>query len=259
MKKPTIIAAEIMLLSIGLCLSVISIIYIKQVGIEIIFLLCISYAIIVYKSLFIFYKQKPFRIKNKTDLSRIKTIQDLKKFELVTTSTIHKKTYIQPLNVIIKTNKKIETVMENDGWKECETYSKHDIKLVTLIKNALHKIPPITDAYFLRNPQYIGLQKDETYTSRNHIRIWKLGKKEKTMYIGAISLDDKLSIRKHNDLFVPSHSIDPDVDPVRDRFIASLKRLYPKAKTRKIQIGTKRNKGEARWYYTDGKVHEIEI
>jgi len=259
MNKKIILFAEVILIIIVIFLFISSIKYFDEIGVEAIIILMTVYLLVVYKSLFIFYKQKPFRIRDKGDLSIIKTINDLKKHEMLTTSTINKKTYIQPMNIIIKTNKNIETIMKKDGWVECETYSKHYIKLVTLIKNALKKIPPITDAYFLRNPQYIGLQKDETYTSRNHIRIWKLGKKEKYLYIGAISLDDKLSIRKHNNLFVPSHSIDPDADVTREKFMQTLKKIYPKAKITKFKIGTPKKKGEARWYYTDGAISQIEI
>jgi hypothetical protein len=258
MKNKTILIIDLLLVSIIILFLTYLIIFFERKTIEISITLILLYLLILYNSIFLFYKNKTHKIKNKEDLSKIKTINELKEFELITSSTINKKTYIQPMNIIIKTNKKIKEIMKKDGWIECKFYSKHDIRLITFIKSILKKNPPITDAYFLKNPQDDRFQKDETYSSRDHIRIWKLGKTNKNqLYIAAISLDSSISIRRHNNLFVPSHSINPNVDEIRDKFTKDLKKLYPKSTIKKLKISKKKNK--AKWYFTDGIINLIEI
>ena len=216
------------------------------------------YGLIIYSHFFLYYPHKYH--KNKTNLEKINSINQLKKFNLVTSSTRNKITYPQPINIIIITNKKIERIMKRNQWTECPTFSKQKIKLATLLHSLIKHCPPITDAYFLKNTQDYAYQNNASFQKRDHIRIWKLGKTdEKTIYIGSISKDTYLSIKTHNGWYTPSHAIDKNTDQIRDKFTTELKSHFPTAKIIKDSLGIKIPKEEKKVYHTDGQINIINI
>jgi len=224
--------------------------------IEISIMIGLIYFLIFYAQFFLFYKYRQRRVKIKENLKEVSSLEDLKAIPLIISSSLNKITYAQPINVILITEKNIDKMMQDNGWRPCLTYSKHSIRLVTLLKNIIFNTPPMTDAYFMKNHQHYAFQKNAKLRKRDHIRIWRMGitKNGKTMYAAAISKDTNFSIKLHNNFYSPSHSIDPNVDEIRDEFAKEIIATQKNVKVRKIKLGEKVKRRKMKHYFTNGKV-----
>jgi len=258
MRKSIIILTELIFLTIIISFFAFFLSYFDKKTIDYSIIILLLYTLILYSHFFLFYPHKYY--KNKTNLKKIESISQLKKLDLIISSTKHKTTYPQPINIIIITNKKIKRIMERNSWTECLTFSKNNIRGAVFLTKLIAKCPPMTDAYFQKNAQDHAFQSNAKFHARDHIRFWELGKIDgKTIYLGSISKDTYFSIRKHNGWYTPSHAIDKNMDKIRNTFTEELRSHFPAAKITKEKIGEEITKEQKNYYHTDGQIIIINI
>ncbi len=258
MKQKSLIFTEFFILTALISFILYLIYYFEKKTIEYSLLVILTYILIIYIHFFIFYPNK--QNKSEINLNNITSINRLRRYKLITSSSKNKRTYTQPINIIIITNKPIQRIMDRNNWQECLTFSKNNIRIPTLLKCILTKCPPMTDAYFQSKPQNYAYQSNAKIQNRDHIRFWELGKiNHKKIFISSISKDTNFSIKPHNGIYTPSHSINKNTDEIRNDFTEQLKSHFPNAKITQEPIGIKISKKRKKHYYTDGNINIINL
>tara|TARA_Y100001960_G_scaffold295687_1_gene340558 strand:+ start:878 stop:2173 length:1296 start_codon:yes stop_codon:yes gene_type:complete len=116
-------------------------------------------------------------------------------------------------------------LMNDMGWVENKTFSRHDLELVDYLNLIKQNTPPVSDLFWNDRPQEMAFQLPGSLLKRSHIRWWKAGRDpntQQTFWVAALSYDNGLQLTPYSGIVTVLHSIDPDVDEERDRFANQL-------------------------------------
>lgn len=168
------------------------------------------------------------------------------------------KTNSNPINLVLITNKNLDSLMNEIWWKKNLSFSSSQIDILKFWELFFKKEPPISDYYhnwFNQNFQYQDFSKSSR--KRNHIRFWKIWKTKdrKNIYLSSISKDKNYSIMINNWLPIIWHSIYKNIDYTRDYFIEILKKNFEKININYIKFPEIKEKN----YFSDWKIFILEI
>ncbi|USD67974.1 LssY C-terminal domain-containing protein [Vibrio sp. SCSIO 43136] len=145
------------------------------------------------------------------------------------------------------------TLMLELGWIENKTFSRHDLDLLDYLSLIKAGTPPVSDLIWSGRPQDLAFQEKGTLLKRNHLRWWYAGLYQNTpVWVGAVSFDDGLAIKKHTGIVTVLHAIDPNVDRMRDKLKSQL--FSVNVEHELIPLAQSMAVNESRDYYTDGRV-----
>ncbi len=148
-------------------------------------------------------------------------------------------------------------LMHKLGWIENKTFSRHEIEwddYIALLKN---KTPPVSDLFWNDRPQDMAFQLPGDLMKRSHIRWWSGGidpQSQQTIWLGAVSYDDGLTLTPYSGILTVLHSVDPNVDSERDKLARQIKKVLPTKTTQLVELKAPVILDEQHDYYTDGKV-----
>ncbi|HHD92644.1 MAG TPA: hypothetical protein ENL06_03450 [Candidatus Portnoybacteria bacterium] len=168
---------------------------------------------------------------------------------------------IQPINIVLITNKDIPTILKND-WIKDNIFKKENHSFKNFLIDLKNKTLPVSNLYANNISQDVAYQyKKKSLTKREHIRFWSFTNKNnpaQKIYLGSISNDDGFTFKFYNHFFSPIHEVNKNIDKSRDFFYQYLlKQKNIKVDCRYIQTKcqVKKTKGaEDQQYYTDGKI-----
>jgi len=168
---------------------------------------------------------------------------------------------IQPINIILVTNKNISKILD-DNWIKNDIFKKEKLPIKRFFKSIKYGILPVSNLYVNNISQDVAYQyKDSSIVKREHIRFWDFTDKEnssQTIYFGSISNDNGFMLEFYNYFLAPIHQIDPKVDKSRDFFynyLLSKDRLKINCKYIQTDCGIKKLRHtDEQQYYTDGKI-----
>lgn len=219
----------------------------------------IIYIILFFFTVFIyFFHLYPKYIDKYNSNEIIENIEQyiLEKWRLIHSDNIIK-TYSNPINLVIITDKNIENVFSKINWIENKSFSSGEISFKKYLNLIKKKQPPISDFYynnFVQNYQFQNKTWGNIY--RQHIRLWEIWQTKdfKKIYIASVSKDDWLTIMINNGLFIPAHDIDYEIDKSRDNFIDNLRDNFS------VRLSEyKMNYLEKNEYKTDWIIKQIEF
>lgn len=131
------------------------------------------------------------------------------------------KTYEQPINIILVSDKNISLIFDEINWSKSRTFSRDNITLIEFLDSFTNKDKlPISDFFYKNKIQDLAFQeKSNSLINRHHLRLYLIGKIEnKSIYFGSISEDDDLRFTIMQFLPVLVHDINYNIDESREYF-----------------------------------------
>jgi hypothetical protein len=199
---------------------------------------CILYCIFLY---LIFFKISNWYNSSEEDNFNYKlnNIENIKNYtSLDTYFSDNKAKTIQPVNIIIVTNKDISKLLNNLWRIKNETFVDNNIRLRDFYSLYMKKELPVSNLYVNWKAQNMAFQmKSDSNFNRIHLRVWdfwKIG--EKSIYLISISKDTSLNLTMYNNFLTPIHKIDSNVDFQREFFIKQIITKYPYIKYKKENL-----------------------
>jgi len=148
-------------------------------------------------------------------------------------------------------------LMDELGWIENRTFSRYDIEIGDYLALIRNSTPPVSDLYWQGEPQHLAFQLPGTLKKRSHIRWWYSGLEPVSglpKWVGAISYDNGFKITAYAGIITILHSIDPNVDAMRDALSLQIKSLNGKWAPTLLALTSPNTLSSQRDYYTDGRV-----
>ncbi len=170
---------------------------------------------------------------------KLNNIENIKNYtNLDTYFSDNKAKTIQPVNIIIVTNKDISKLLNNLGRIKNETFVDNNIRLRDFYSLYKKKELPVSNLYLDWKAQNMAFQmKSDSNFTRIHLRVWNFWKlKEKNIYLISISKDSSLNLTMYNNFLTPIHKIDSNVDKQREFFIEQITTKYPYIKYKKENL-----------------------
>ncbi|MDN3680790.1 LssY C-terminal domain-containing protein [Vibrio tapetis subsp. quintayensis] len=162
----------------------------------------------------------------------------------------------QAVNVVYIGNNP-NALMQQLGWIENRTFSRHDIEMLDYLALLRKNTPPVSDLYWQGQPQNMAYQLPGTLDKRSHIRWWYSGVDPATKqpkWVGAISYDDGFKLTAYAGIVTILHRIDPNVDEMRDALANQIKSLDSEWQPSMLALTEPSTLSSERDYYTDGRV-----
>ena len=172
----------------------------------------------------------------------------------------NKSKVIQPINIIVYSNKSIAYILDK-SWIKNKIFGRDEISFKEFLKLFFAKNPPVSNLYFKNQQQDLAFQeKSDSYISREHIRFWNFGSMKSgydNAYVASISKDIGVTFRLYNKFITPVHEIDQNIDSSRDLFKNFLEQnnkfdcnyIYTNCPIKRfIEDADEQN------YFTDGKI-----
>ncbi|NOI24211.1 LssY C-terminal domain-containing protein [Vibrio mediterranei] len=150
-----------------------------------------------------------------------------------------------------------KNLMQQLGWIENKTFSRSELEFSDYVNLLKTKTPPVSDLMWNGQPQDLAFQLPGTLTKRSHIRWWNAGidkQTGETVWVGALSYDNGLTITPYGGIITILHSVAPDVDSERDKLKQDVFRLNAQWNAENLKLATVTAKNDSHDYYTDGKV-----
>jgi hypothetical protein len=192
-----------------------------------------------------------------------------------------------PLNIgVIGSRRQLILAMERAGWYTADTHSLLPLirQILSTLLNHSYKTAPVSSLYLFGRVQDIAfeLPVKGKVGGRHHVRFWSTtynpriplstasihwqGAKQsrslgdRTLWVGAASLDAGLMLIRHN--FQISHMIDPDTDSEREFIVHQLRSAELIQTTRTITLGKAYRLVNRVWrgyLQTDGKMTIVQL
>lgn len=143
------------------------------------------------------------------------------------------------------------------GWIENKTFSRSDIELSDYVQLLQQSTPPVSDLLWNGQPQHLAFQLPGTLTHRSHIRWWQAGidsQTQQTVWIGALSYDDGLTLTPYGGIVTLLHSVSPNVDVEREQLKNDVFRLNDRWNAENVQLASATTSNRQHDYFTDGLV-----
>lgn len=150
-----------------------------------------------------------------------------------------------------------KALMEQLGWIENKTFSRHDLEITDYLQLLKDNTPPVSDLFWNNIPQELAFQLPGSLLKRSHIRWWQAGidaESNRKMWVGALSYDDGLSLTPYSGIVTVLHSVNPNVDQERDKLAQQVKAAAPNKQVALIAYGSPVILDEKHDYFTDGRV-----
>ncbi|GAM59292.1 mll0121 protein [Vibrio ishigakensis] len=150
-----------------------------------------------------------------------------------------------------------QALMQDLGWQENQTFSRHDLELSDYIALIRGKIPPVSDLFWQGEPQLMAFQQPGSLLKRSHIRWWSAGidrATQKRVWLGALSYDDGLKIAHYSGIITLLHQVDSDVDMERDKLASQVSVQSDKYSTQIMALLPPNQENKKSDYFTDGGV-----
>lgn len=171
--------------------------------------------------------------------------------------------HMEPISFIyLSDEKSIENIFEQHGWYKADAPSIGNILrgISISFKDEQYLSAPVTPSYINGKPHDIAFQQasdKNTLRQRHHLRLWKtqyILPDGRNIWIGTASFDNGIKLTPY---FLPTHSIDPNIDAERDFIVQSLGLNNPLYKQLvSPQIG---KNGAGDEFFTDGKAVIIDL
>lgn len=151
------------------------------------------------------------------------------------------KNYEQPINIFLVTSTPPKNIFHKIRWEKGLLFSHDNISLPAFIKRIFQKKLPISDFFLNQKLQDYAFQNNEnSLTSRNHIRLWKIAtlNNGKEVYAGSISRDNgwKISMAQLAPTIV--HDIEIEIDKTREKFKQEILKAYPNIEFKYLPISS---------------------
>ncbi len=149
------------------------------------------------------------------------------------------------------------SLMQQLGWIENKTFSRSELEFFDYVNLLKTNTPPVSDLMWNGQPQDLAFQLPGTLTKRSHIRWWNAGIDQQTLatvWVGALSYDNGLTLTPYGGIITILHSVAPDVDSERDKLRQDVFRLNTQWNAENIKLAKATAKNENHDYFTDGKV-----
>jgi membrane protein DedA with SNARE-associated domain len=149
------------------------------------------------------------------------------------------------------------SLMQELGWIENKTFSRSELNFSDYVKLLKTNTPPVSDLTWNGQPQELAFQLPGTLTKRTHIRWWNAGidkQTRETVWIGALSYDNGLTLTPYYGIITILHSVAPDVDTERDKLKTDVFRLSTHWNAESLKLADATAKNAKHDYYTDGNI-----
>ncbi|WP_233353328.1 LssY C-terminal domain-containing protein [Photobacterium chitinilyticum] len=160
----------------------------------------------------------------------------------------------QPINIVV-VGSTPQKLMDELGWIENKTFSRDDVTFSRYLSLLSKELPPISDLYWDRQPQWYAYQLAGDLINRKHIRWWYAGKEaqsKKEIWVGSVSYDNALKLAHYKGIITILHAIDPDIDMERDKVAESASEAGWAVQYK--QLGKPVAYSKSRHYFSDGRV-----
>lgn len=160
----------------------------------------------------------------------------------------------QPINTIVIGHSPQE-LMDDLGWIENKTFSRDEVTFRGYLGLLAKELPPISDLYWNRQPQWFAYQVAGDLVNRKHIRWWYAGKEAQSgqnIWVGSVSYDNDLKLAHYKGIITILHAIDPDIDIERD--ILAVNAEKSGWAVRYQSLGSPVAYSKSRHYFSDGQV-----
>jgi len=160
----------------------------------------------------------------------------------------------QPINIIVMDSTP-QQLMNELGWIENKTFSRDDVTFSRYLSLLSKELPPISDLYWDRQPQWYAYQLAGDLVNRKHIRWWYAGKdaqSEKEIWVGSVSYDNALKLAHYKGIITILHAIDRDIDVERDKLAKNAAESGWTVQYQ--QLGKPVAYSKSRHYFSDGQI-----
>lgn len=219
------------------------------------------YVIALYLIFFQFWSNKTPTTNNfDYNLTNIEEINNYTNFKTYYDNNIYD--IIQPVNIVLITDKDIRLVLDKLWWIENKTFVWNNINFKEFYSLYKSKELPVSNLYLDWKVQNTAFQmKSNSNFKRTHLRVWNFWTlNNEKVYLISVSKDTKIDIEFYNKFLTPIHEIDLNVDEQRDLLLEQSEKVFNNIVYSRIKINTIDDSLFYKYnYYTDWFIYIIQV